>query len=87
MNIEDSLPLTRISVLKAKDKDAAKFQAEDITEESLISNKESSAQILRNTAYSNQDRKFYVEVQGYVSEMFEMPRMSLVQGSKFSGNH
>ena len=61
VNIEDALPLERISVLEAEDKDAAKFQAEDITEESLISNKESSAQILRNAAYSNQDRKFYVD--------------------------
>ena len=30
-------------------------------------------------------RKFYTEVQGYRSEMREMPRMSVIQGTRLSG--
>ena len=39
VNINESLPIEEISVLRAKNKDAAKFQAEDITHQSLTSSR------------------------------------------------
>lgn len=39
VNIDESLSIEEISVLRAKNKDAAKFQAEDITQQSLTSSR------------------------------------------------
>ena len=59
VDINESLPLEKISILRAKDKDAAKFQAEDITENTLTSNF-SSAKIQTNASYTDQDWKFFI---------------------------
>ena len=58
VDINESLPLEKILILRAKDKDAAKFQAEDITENTLTSNF-SSAKIQTNASYTDQDWKFF----------------------------
>ena len=59
VDIDESLPIKEISVLRAKDKDAAKFQAEDITKQSLTSSGK-SAQIQTNATNNKQDWKFFI---------------------------
>jgi uncharacterized protein YegL len=61
VNINETLPIEAISILRAKDKDAAKFQAEDITKSSLISSNNSTQAIIETSAQNNdQDWKFFI---------------------------
>ena len=61
VNISETLPIERISISRAKDKDAPKFEAEDITKNSLISrNASNTAQIETSARYNNQDWKFFI---------------------------
>ena len=61
VNISETLPIERISILRARDKDAPKFQAEDITKNSLISsNASNTAQIETSARYNDQDWKFFI---------------------------
>ena len=61
VNIYETLPIERISILRAKDKDAAKFQAEDITRNSLISSNAPNVAKIETSARNNdQDWKFFI---------------------------
>ena len=61
VNIYETLPIERMSILRSKDKDAAKFQAEDITRNSLISsNAPNVAQIETSARNNDQDWKFFI---------------------------
>ena len=61
VNIYETLPIETLSILRATDKDAAKFQAEDITNDSLISSSTSNvAQIETSARYNDQDWKFFI---------------------------
>ena len=61
VNIDETLPIEAISILRAKDKDAAKFQAEDITKSSLISSNNPTVAKIETSAQNNdQDWKFFI---------------------------
>ena len=67
VSINESLPLDGISVLRVKDKDEAKFQAEDITKRNLIYNSHKTPNIayvdinVNDLKDNDKDWKFVVQ--------------------------
>ena len=60
VDINESLPVEDLKILRAKDKDAAKFEAEDITRTSLKKYQFKTARIETSARYNDQDRKYFI---------------------------
>ena len=60
VDINESLPVEELKILRAKDKDAAKFEAEDITRTSLKKYQFKTARIETSARYTSQDRKYFI---------------------------